>query len=79
MIIIVLIEGLILQESRRKVEEKLLVVKGVVSFTFNLAIQRCYVRTRNDLKPESLCQAVSSIHPLTARQVVKNENGEEVC
>ncbi len=58
-------------------EERLLGVKGVISFTFNLATQRCYLRVRNDLKPEVLCQSISSKR-FTARHVVKNENGEEV-
>ena len=39
---------------------------------------RCYLRVHNELKPEVLCQAVSSVPHLTGRQVVKNENGEEV-
>ena len=68
-----------IQESREMAEDVLIGVKGVVSFTFNLALQRCYLRVRSDLKPETLCQAVSSIEFLSARQVVKNENGEEVC
>ena len=59
-------------------EEKLLEVKGVVSFTFNMAIQRCYLRVRYDLKPEDLCGVVSATERLAAQQVVKNENGEEV-
>ena len=53
-------------------------MKGVISFTFNLAMQRCYLRVRADLKPEVLCHAVSSVKNLAGRQVVKNENGEEV-
>ncbi len=59
-------------------EEKLLDVKGMISFTFDISIQRCYVRVRPEVKPEDLCQAVSSTDSLFAQQVVKNENGEEV-
>lgn len=53
-------------------------MKGVISFTFNLVAKRCYLRVHHELKPELLCQAVSSVGHLTGRQVVKNENGEEV-
>lgn len=34
------------------VEERLLRVRGVVSFTFNMPRHRCVVRVRADLKPE---------------------------
>ena len=34
------------------VEERLLTVRGVVSFTFNMPRHRCVVRVRTDLKPE---------------------------
>ena len=50
----------------------------MTSFTFNLALQRCYLRVRRDLKPDVLCYAISSSKTLIAHQVVKNENGEEV-
>ena len=53
-------------------------VKGVISFTFNMAARRCYLRVHSDLKPEVLCRAVSEVPNLEARQLVKNENGEEV-
>lgn len=72
------IEGMKDLASRKLVEERLLGVKGVISFTFNLAVQRCYLRVQSDLKPEILCQVVLSLKHLEGRQVVKNENGEEV-
>ena len=34
------------------VEERLLTVRGVVSFTFNMPRHRCVVRVRSDVKPE---------------------------
>ena len=34
------------------VEERLLTVRGVVSFTFNMPRHRCVVRARSDIKPE---------------------------
>ena len=37
---------------RSLVEEQLLTVKGVISFTIDLSRQRCTVRLRSDLKPE---------------------------
>jgi len=67
-----------LQEARKLVEDKLLEVKGMISFTFNMPLQRCYVRVRQDIQPEDLCQAVSATGSFFPQQVVKNENGEEV-
>ena len=40
------------QESRLMVEERLLTVRGVISFTFNMPRHRCVVRVRSDIKPE---------------------------
>ena len=66
------------QESRKLVEETLLGVKGVISFTFNMAQRRCIVRTRTDLKTEVPCRALEATKALAVKHVVKNENGEEV-
>lgn len=33
-------------------EEALLKIKGVISFTFQMAVKRCIVRIRSDLKAE---------------------------
>ena len=66
------------QESRKLVEETLLGVKGVISFTFNMAQRRCIVRTRTDLKPEVPCRALEDTRSLSVKHIVKNENGEEV-
>lgn len=44
---------LLLFQSRRNLcEEALLKIKGVISFTFQMAVQRCVVRIRSDLKAE---------------------------
>ena len=41
-----------LQNSRDIVEDQLLTVKGVISFTVDMTNQRCAVRLRSDVKPE---------------------------
>ena len=38
------------------IEERLLTVRGVISFTFNMHRHRCVVRVRSDIKPE-VCPA----------------------
>ncbi|CAI5683558.1 unnamed protein product [Oreochromis niloticus] len=59
-------------------EEALLKVKGVISFTFQMASKRCTVRIRSDLPTESLATAIADTKVLSAQQVIKNEAGEEV-
>ena len=34
------------------VEQRLLSVRGVISFTFNMPQHRCVIRVRSDIKPE---------------------------
>ncbi|XP_063113456.1 armadillo repeat-containing protein 1 isoform X2 [Cavia porcellus] len=66
-------------ESRRNLcEEALLKIKGVISFTFQMAVQRCVVRIRSDLKAEALASAIASTKVMKAQQVVKSESGEEM-
>nr|XP_054773033.1 armadillo repeat-containing protein 1-like [Lytechinus pictus] len=77
-IITLQIVGLMDTECRKSCEEELLKVKGVVSFTFDLLKKRCVVRTRMDLKPEVLVAAISKTETMSAKQVVRNEHGEEV-
>ena len=60
------------------VEDTLLGVKGVVSFTFNMSQRRCVLRVRTDVKPEVACRALEATKVLTVKHVIKNENGEEV-
>ncbi|XP_072559296.1 armadillo repeat containing 1, like isoform X2 [Paramormyrops kingsleyae] len=72
------IQGLDSVVHRGLCEEALLKVKGVISFTFQMALKRCTVRIRSDLPPECLASAIATTKVLTAEQVVKNDAGEEV-
>jgi len=72
------IEGLDGVDQRGMCEEALLKVKGVISFTFQMAVKRCTVRIRSDLATENLATAIAATKVLQAQQVVKNETGEEV-
>ncbi|KAF0046441.1 hypothetical protein F2P81_000074 [Scophthalmus maximus] len=53
-------------------------IRGVISFTFQMTVRRCIVRIRSDLKAEALASAIASTQVMTAQQVVKGENGDEV-
>lgn len=72
------IQGLDSSDHRGLCEEALLKVRGVISFTFQMASKRCTVRIRSDLPTESLASAIADTKVLSAQQVVKNEAGEEV-
>uniref|UniRef100_A0A3Q3WXV1 Armadillo repeat-containing protein 1 n=1 Tax=Mola mola TaxID=94237 RepID=A0A3Q3WXV1_MOLML len=72
------IQGLDSTDQRGLCEEALLRVKGVISFTFQMASKRCTVRIRSDLPTESLASAIAATKVLSAQQIVKNEAGEEV-
>ncbi|XP_034383865.1 armadillo repeat containing 1, like [Cyclopterus lumpus] len=72
------IQGLDSTDQRGLCEEALLKVKGVISFTFQMASKRCTVRIRSDLPTESLASAIAATKVLSAQQVVKNEAGEEI-
>ncbi|MBN3303640.1 ARMC1 protein, partial [Amia calva] len=72
------IQGLDNTNHRGLCEEALLKVKGVISFTFQMALKRCTVRIRSDLPTESLASAIAATKVLKAQQVVKNETGQEV-
>ncbi|KAK3519380.1 hypothetical protein QTP70_026857 [Hemibagrus guttatus] len=72
------IQGLEGTDKRGVCEEALLRVKGVISFTFQMAMKRCTVRVRADVPTESLASAIAATKVLSAQQVVKNESGEEV-
>ncbi|XP_026196891.1 armadillo repeat containing 1, like [Anabas testudineus] len=72
------IQGLDNTALRGLCEEALLTVKGVISFTFQMASKRCTVRIRSDLPTESLASAIAATKVLSAQQVVKNDEGEEV-
>ncbi|XP_072265036.1 armadillo repeat-containing protein 1-like [Pyxicephalus adspersus] len=59
-------------------EEALLKVKGVISFTFQIAMRRCTVRVKPELATECLTSAIAETKVLKAQQVIKNELGNEV-
>lgn len=72
------IDGLEDTSRRSLCEDALLKIKGVISFTFQMAVQRCVVRIRSDLKAEALATAIASTKVMKAQQVVKAESGEEL-
>ncbi|KAG5850233.1 hypothetical protein ANANG_G00080070 [Anguilla anguilla] len=72
------IDGLDDPSRRGLCEEALLRIRGVISFTFQMAVKRCVVRIRSDLKAEALGTAIASTKVMKAQQVVKSEEGDEV-
>ncbi|XP_040282984.1 armadillo repeat-containing protein 1-like isoform X1 [Bufo bufo] len=72
------IHGLDDLERKSLCEEALLKVKGVISFTFQIAIRRCTVRVKPDLATECLTSAIAETKVLKAQQVIKNDWGKEV-
>uniref|UniRef100_UPI0037E77FA3 armadillo repeat-containing protein 1-like n=1 Tax=Semicossyphus pulcher TaxID=241346 RepID=UPI0037E77FA3 len=76
--VILHIDGLDDSSRRSLCEEALLKIRGVISFTFQMTVKRCIVRIRSDLKAEALASAIASTQVMTAQQVVKGENGDEV-
>lgn len=76
--VILHIDGLDDSSRRSLCEEALLKIRGVISFTFQMPVKRCIVRIRSDLKAEALASAIASTQVMTAQQVVKGENGDEV-
>ena len=66
------------QITRKLCEEKLLKIKGVISFTFVMSKSRCIIRCKVELSPEMLCDVINNTKVLSAQQVVRNERGEEV-
>ncbi|KAM4689674.1 armadillo repeat-containing protein 1 [Discoglossus pictus] len=72
------IDGLDDTSRRSLCEDVLLKIKGVISFTFQMAVQRCVVRIRSDLKAEALASAIASTKVMKAQQVVKGDTGEEL-
>ncbi|KAL4635209.1 armadillo repeat-containing protein 1-like [Arapaima gigas] len=72
------IDGLDDASRRSLCEEALLKIRGVISFTFQMAVKRCVVRIRSDLKAEALGTAIAATKVLKAKQVVKGDDGGEV-
>ncbi|KAM9321791.1 armadillo repeat-containing protein 1-like isoform 2-T2 [Pholidichthys leucotaenia] len=76
--VILHIDGLDDSSRRGLCEEALLKIRGVISFTFQMAVKRCIVRVRSDLRAEALASAIASTQVMKAQQVVKGENGDEL-
>lgn len=76
--IILQMRGLIDKADRELVMKLILQVKGVISITFDLNKKRCILRTRQEVKPETLVQAVAKSQTMTAQQVIKDDNGDEM-
>ncbi|XP_059390815.1 armadillo repeat-containing protein 1-like [Carassius carassius] len=76
--VVLQIDGLDDSAQRSLCEEALLKIKGVISFTFQMAVKRCVVRIRSDLKAEALGTAIASTKVMKAQQVVKGEDGSEI-
>uniref|UniRef100_A0A0B6YE95 Armadillo repeat-containing protein 1 n=1 Tax=Arion vulgaris TaxID=1028688 RepID=A0A0B6YE95_9EUPU len=55
----------------------LLKINGVISITFDMGKKRCILRTKLDVKPETLASSIAKSMTMTAQQVVRNESGEE--
>ncbi|KAL0966023.1 hypothetical protein UPYG_G00289660 [Umbra pygmaea] len=72
------IDGLDDSSRRSLCEEALLKIRGVISFTFQMALKRCIVRIRSDLKAEALGAAIASTEVLKAHQVIRGEDGKEL-
>ncbi|XP_062336488.1 armadillo repeat-containing protein 1-like [Osmerus eperlanus] len=72
------IDGLDDSSRRSLCEEALLKIRGVISFTFQMAVKRCIVRIRSDLKAEALASAIALTNVMKAQRVVKGESGDEV-
>ncbi|XP_075524771.1 uncharacterized protein LOC142557078 isoform X1 [Dermacentor variabilis] len=66
------IEGLCSQSDRELCKEKLLAVRGVISFTFDIERRRCVVRVRSDLSARALIQAIKSTGTMSAMQVANS-------
>uniref|UniRef100_A0AAZ3R0T6 Armadillo repeat-containing protein 1 n=1 Tax=Oncorhynchus tshawytscha TaxID=74940 RepID=A0AAZ3R0T6_ONCTS len=76
--VILHIDGLDDSSRRSLCEEALLKIRGVISFTFQMAVKRCIIRIRSDLKAEALGSAIASTEVMKAQQVVRGEDGNEV-
>jgi len=76
--IVLQVVGLDDLHSRKVLENQLLTVKGVVSFTLDMSQSRVTVRVRTTVTAEKLCTAVADSQTLSAQQVVKDKDGQEV-
>ncbi|XP_061661792.1 armadillo repeat-containing protein 1 isoform X2 [Syngnathoides biaculeatus] len=71
------IDGLDDSTRRGLCEEALLKIRGVISFTFQMAVKRCVVRIRSDLKADALGTAINSTKVMKAQQVLRTDDGGE--
>eukprot|EP00123_Amoebidium_parasiticum_P009946 comp19797_c1_seq1/m.23767 comp19797_c1_seq1/g.23767 ORF comp19797_c1_seq1/g.23767 comp19797_c1_seq1/m.23767 type:complete len:287 (-) comp19797_c1_seq1:139-999(-) len=62
---------------RKQVQDSLLTVKGLVSFTFDIKQQYVDVRTLDSVQVSALTQAIGKAG-LKAQQVIKGKDGEDV-
>nr|XP_045617613.1 uncharacterized protein LOC123770050 isoform X2 [Procambarus clarkii] len=76
-IITLFIKGMVNPEHRKKVEEELVRVRGLISIVFDLGNSRVTCRVRRDLSVEKLATAVARTETLLAQQVTTNSDGEE--
>ncbi|XP_057679754.1 armadillo repeat-containing protein 1 [Corythoichthys intestinalis] len=72
------IDGLDDSTRRSLCEEALLKIRGVISFTFQMAVKRCVVRIRSDLKADALGTAINSTKVMKAQQVLRTDDGGEL-
>ncbi|XP_048256244.1 armadillo repeat-containing protein 1-like [Haliotis cracherodii] len=76
--VILQLRGITDRSDRELCMKLLLQVKGVISITFDMNKRRSILRVKNDVKPESLVQAVARSQTMAAQQVVRDDNGEEL-
>eukprot|EP01135_Chromosphaera_perkinsii_P011733 Nk52_evm11s2485 gene=Nk52_evmTU11s2485 len=74
----VLIKGLDDAHCRKIAEQALIKLRGIISFTFDMVKSRVYVRSRTELDPARVCEAIEKTKIMTAQHVMKNEDGEEI-
>eukprot|EP00040_Diaphanoeca_grandis_P018707 m.98396 g.98396 ORF g.98396 m.98396 type:complete len:295 (-) comp27062_c0_seq1:145-1029(-) len=64
--------------ARKVVEETLLGMQGIISFTIDMAKTRVSIRAMGTLSVESICTAIRNTKILDASQVLKGDQGTEV-
>lgn len=77
-LIVLQLRGLLNKCDRDVCMRLLLQVKGVISITFDMNKKRCIVRSKLEVRPESLVHAIAKTQSIHAQQVVKNDSGEEL-
>lgn len=72
------LKGLLDKHDRELCTRLLIKIKGVVSIIFDMNRSCCTVRTLHMVSPETLAEGIAKSQTMLARQVVKNELGEEI-